>query len=203
MSIPVNKRILILTEDEKSSKYYFNAFKKDEKLRRDLGSVNVDVFHPKDYSPLGLVNDAKERKNKAIRERNKYNEIWIVLDRDGHKNFPEALDKAKANQINVALSIKCFEYWVLLHFEKTTKPFHKCDDIIKYIKKNHLNDYSKSYCCYELLKDKVDEAIKRGEWVVKQCKKDIDSGIKVYDLAAYTNVHELVRKLVDPKKYFI
>ncbi len=202
MPIPVSKRILILTEDEKSSKYYFNAFKKDEKLRRDLGSVNVDVFHPKDYSPLGLVNDAKRRKNEAIRERNKYDEIWIVLDRDGHANFAQALDTAQANQINVALSVRCFEYWVLLHFEKTTKAFHKCDEIIRYISKNHLKDYSKAYCCYELLKDKVPTAIKNGEWVVKQCKRDIDSGIKIYNLAAYTNVHQLVRKLIDPKKYF-
>jgi len=200
MSIPVNKRILILTEDEKSSKYYFDAFKKDEKLRRDLASV--DISHPKDYSPLGLVNDAKERKDKAKRERNKYDEIWIVLDRDGHANFAQALNTAQANQINVALSIRCFEYWVLLHFEYTTKAFHKCDNIIKHIKKNHFSDYSKGCCCYELLKDKVQTAIKHGDMVVKHCQKDLDSGIKTYDLAAYTNVHDLVRKLVDPKKYW-
>lgn len=208
MSIPVNKRILILTEDEKSSKYYFNAFKKDEKLRRDLASVSVDIFHPKDYSPLGLVNDAKERKDKAKRERNKYDEIWIVLDRDGHANFPEALDKADANGINVALSIRCFEYWVLLHFEYTTHGFHNCNEIIDYIntvikkKYKHLKKYDKAYCCYELLQDKVQTAIKHGELVVKHCQKDLDSGIKIYGLAAYTNVHELVKKLINPKKYW-
>ena len=159
------------------------------------------MFHPTDHSPLGLVNDAKDRKNKAIRDRNKYDEIWIVLDRDGHANFPEALDKAKANNINVALSIRCFEYWVLLHFEYTTQGFRKCIDVIKYIKKNHLKDYSKSYCCYEEIRDRVNTAIKNGEKVVKHYQKDIDSGIKIYDLSAYTNVHELVRKLINPKQY--
>jgi hypothetical protein len=202
MPIPVNKRILILTEDEKSSKKYFEAFKKDEKLRRDLGAVSVDIFHPKDYSPLGLVNDAKERKKKAIREKNKYDEIWIVLDRDGHANFAQALDSAQANQINVALSVRCFEYWVLLHFEYTTQGFRKCDDIIKYIRKNHFKDYSKAYCCYEEIRDRVDSAIKRGKMVEKSCKIDLDSGIRIYDLAAYTNVQELVKKLIDPKKYW-
>jgi len=200
--IPVNKRILILTEDEKSSKYYFNAFKKDEKLKRDLASVNVEVFQPKDYSPLGLVNDAKERKKKAIRGKNKYDEIWIVLDRDGHANFDQALNTAQANQINIALSIKCFEYWVLLHFEYTTRGYRKCDDIISYIKKNHLKDYSKAYCCYEEIRDRVDTAIKHGEMVVKHYQKDIDSGIKIYNLAAYTNVQDLVKKLIDPRKYW-
>jgi hypothetical protein len=200
--LPVNKRILILTEDEKSSKYYFNAFKKDEKLKRDLASVNVEVFQPKDYSPLGLVNDAKERKKKAKSDRNPYDEIWIVLDRDGHANFDQALNTAQANQINVAISIRCFEYWVLLHFEYTTRGFSKCDNIIKHIKKNHLKDYSKAYCCYEEIRDKVDTAIKHGERVVKHYENDIESGIKIYDLAVYTNVHQLVKKLINPKKYW-
>ena len=38
MMIKISKRILILSEDEKSSKLYFQSFKKDEKLKRDLSS---------------------------------------------------------------------------------------------------------------------------------------------------------------------
>jgi hypothetical protein len=38
--------------------------------------------------------------------------------------------------------------------------------------------------------------------VEKSCKIDLDSGIRIYDLAAYTNVQELVKKLIDPKKYW-
>ena len=58
----VAKRILILCEDGKSSLYYFKAFKKDEKFKRELATVNIEVFQPKDFSPRGLVEEAKNLK---------------------------------------------------------------------------------------------------------------------------------------------
>jgi len=199
--ISISKRILILCEDEKSSKLYFESFKKDEKLKRELSSVDIEVVHPKDHSPVGLVTKAKEKKKKAKRERNPYDEIWIVLDKDHHANMEKAIDMANANKINVALSTICFEYWVLLHFERTTKPFIKCEDVIKYIKKNHFNDYEKNTNCYLALKDKIQFAIKNAKWLLKQVKIDLDTGKKITDLSAYTNVHLLVKKLINPKKY--
>ena len=107
MMIKISKRILILSEDEKSSKLYFQSFKKDEKLKRDLSSVDIQVIHPKNFDPVGLVAKAKEMKSKARRERNPYDEIWIVLDRDGHANIDKALNTADANNIKVALSVIC------------------------------------------------------------------------------------------------
>ena len=198
----ISKRILILCEDEKSSKLYFESFKKDEKLKRDLSSVDIEVIHPKDHSPVGLVTKAKEKKKKAKRERNPYDEIWIVLDKDYHANMEKALNMANDNKIKVALSIICFEYWVLLHFEKTTMSFEKCDDVIKYIKRKHFKNYEKQSNCYVALKDKIEVAIKNGEWLLKRVKNDIDRGMKITEFHTYTNVHLLVRKLINPQKYF-
>lgn len=135
MMIEIGKRILIVCEDKKSSKLYFESFKRDEKLKRLLSSVDIEVVHPKDHSPVGLVNEAKIKKKKAKRERNPYNEVWIALDKDSHANLDKALITARDNKIEVALSVICFEYWILLHFEKRKKPFAKCDDIIKVHKK--------------------------------------------------------------------
>ena len=134
-----------MSEDEKSAKLYFESFKRDEKLKRLLSSVDIEVVHPKDYSPVGLVKEAKLKKQKAKRDRNPYNEVWIVLDKDDHANMGQAMNTAKDNKISVALSIICFEYWVLLHFEKTTSVFNKCDDIISYIKKKHFQEYQKKH----------------------------------------------------------
>ncbi|MCD4792627.1 MAG: RloB family protein [Bacteroidales bacterium] len=199
--ISIAKRILILCEDEKSSKLYFESFKRDEKLKRELSSVDIEVIHPKDHSPVGLVTKAKEKKKKAKRERNPYDEIWIVLDKDYHANMDKALNMAKDNKIKVALSIICFEYWILLHFEKTTKPFVKCDDIISYIKKKHFKGYEKSTNCYTALKDKIEFAIENGKWLLNQTKNDLDRGMKITDMSAYTDVHLLVRKLINPQEY--
>lgn len=192
---------MILCEDEKSSKLYFDSFKKDEKLKRELSSVDIQVIHPKDHSPVGLVKKAKEKKMKARRERNPYDEIWVVLDKDGHANLDQALNMAKDNNITIALSVICFEYWILLHFEKTTKPFVKCDEIISYIRKNHFNDYEKNTNCYMSIKDRVEFAIENGDWVLSQTRNDIDRGLKVFELSAYTDVHLLVRKLIKPCLY--
>jgi hypothetical protein len=198
--ISITKRILILCEDEKSSKLYFESFKRDEKLKRNLASVDLQVEHPKNHDPVGLVTKAKELKKKAKRERNPYNEIWIVLDRNGHANIDKAVHTAEANKINVALSVICFEYWILLHFEQTTKSFRKCDEVISYIKRTHFENYQKNINCYELLKDKMNIAIKNGEWLDNLTKTDLDRGIKIYELSAYTNVHWLVKRLINPNE---
>lgn len=203
ISISIGKRLLIICEDEKSSKLYFEAFKKDEKLKRDLSSVDIKVVHPSDYSPVGLVTEAKKRKLKAELDRNPFDEIWIVLDKDHHANIGKAFNMAYKNGIKIALSSICFEYWVLLHFEKTFRAFSKCDDIISYIKKNHFSDYLKKENAYIYLKDKVSQAIENGKWVVKQNQNDIDRGCKLYNLDAYTDVHILVERLIKPKKFLL
>ena len=198
--INISKRILIVCEDEKSSKLYFESFKRDEKLKRNLSSVDIQVVHPKDNSPVGLVTAAKELKKKAKRDRNPYDETWIVLDKDSHVNMDKAINMARDNKIFFLLSVICFEYWVLLHFEKTTKHFNKCDDVISYIKKNYFKEYAKNANAYLFLKDKMNIAIENGKWVAKQSQNDIARGMKIYELPAYTNVHLLVEKLINPKK---
>jgi len=198
--LSISKRLLIVIEDEKSSKLYFDSFKRDEKLKRQLSSVDIEVVHPKDHSPVGLVNEAKEKKKKAKRDRNSYDEVWIVLDKDGHANLDRALITARDNKISIALSVMCFEYWILLHFERTKKPFTKCHDIISYIKKEHYNDYEKSTNAYSYLKDKIKTAIEHANWLMKQNQNDIERGAKIYDLSAYTDVHILVQKLIKPEK---
>ena len=191
----VNKRILILCEDEKSSLLYFDSFKKDEKFKRNLTAVTVEVYHPKNYSPLGLVNYGIEKLKKSKEEKNEYNEVWAVFDKDGHSKIPQAFKKAKKNNINIAISIICFEYWVLLHFERTLESFPKCKDLLRYLKKNHIKKYEKSENYFNLLKDKINIAISNGKWVESQVKPIINSGKKVYQLKSYTDVYKLVRKL--------
>ncbi len=198
-----SKRLLIVSEDGKSSKLYFEAFKRDEKLKRDLASVSVEVVHPKDHSPVGLVREAKFKAQRAKRERNPYNEIWIVLDRDHHANIDQAFDMAYTNKFRIALSVICFEYWILLHFERTTHVFSKCDEIISRIRRNHLPEYLKKVNAYDDLKDKVNYAIENGEWIVKQNTADIERGQKLYELSAYTDVHVLVERLLKPKEFIL
>jgi hypothetical protein len=195
-----SKRVLILCEDGKSSLKYSKEFQKDDEFRRLLSSVKIEIYQPNNFSPVGLVSEALNKRRRAKIERNPFDEIWIVLDKNGHQNLPLAYNNAVQNKISVALSIICFEYWVLLHFERTSKPFSNCKGLINYLKKKHFSDYLKCESCFDTLRDKIQTAIKNGEWLTKNYVRPmLESGTNIYELSAYTNVHELVKKILNPR----
>ncbi len=133
----------------------------------------------------------------AKRDKNAYDFAWVIFDKDGHVKIPEAFELARNSDpvIEIAFTTPCFEYFVLLHFEKTTKPFKKCDNVISQIKKKWLPDYEKASNIFETLISKKEIGIQNGKWVINQFKDERDSGKKVYELSAYSNIHELVEFL--------
>lgn len=194
--VVLSKKGLILCEGETETNY-FKGLVTQEKFRRKFASVGVEIYKPKDHSPVGLVNEAKSRINEAKRSKSSYDFVWIIFDKDGHQNIPKAFSDAgdvKDPTIEIAFSVSCFEYFILMHFVKTTKPFTKCDDVIKELKR-HFADYEKSRNLFEDLKDKQDIACENCEWLCERGRVDMDNGSKIYDLPSYTNVHHLINAL--------
>lgn len=188
-------RVLILCEGE-TEENYFKGLVTQAKYRRQFSTIDVNIFKPKNHSPVGLVQRAKELMKIAKREKNPYNFAWVVFDKDGHANMAEAFEIARNStpEIKIAFTIPCFEYYVLLHFEKTTKPFTKCDTVISRIKKQkYITDYEKaSENLFALLIPQMETGIANSKWICKQFEEEIDSGKKIYDLSAYSNIHELI-----------
>ena len=114
------------------------------------------MYQPHDFSPLGIVKEAKKKIIEANRNY-KYSSVWVVFDKDGHANINSAFDLAYTNRtlINIAFSNICFEYWIFLHFEQKKKYFRSCDEIVSYLKHKHKIDYSKTMNIYEAIKDKT------------------------------------------------
>lgn len=191
------RQILILTEGE-TEEIYLKSYKSDDENRRRLSGVGIEIYKPKDHSPLGLLAEAKKRIKEAKRDKMPYEKVWIVFDRDGHANIPATFhEKQAVNEIEIAFSVVCFEYWVLLHFEKTTRLFSDCDSIGSYIRQKYFPEYEKSRNNYHNLKDKINLAIENATWTTKQNQNDLNDGLKPYQLHAYTNVHELISFLKD------
>jgi hypothetical protein len=191
------KRGLILCEGETEEKY-FRGLVSQEKHRRKFSSIDVGIYKPKDNSPQGLVNRVKEKIREAKREKNKFDFVWVVFDKDGHTKIPEAFENARVSNpvIKIAFTIPCFEYFILLHFEKTTKPFRKCDDVISKIKsKGHIPNYEKATNIFDILLPHMAAGLANSEWVVDRFRGDLELGEKIYNLSAYSNVHELVHFL--------
>src|SRR3546814_12343365 len=79
-------------------------------------------------------------------------EVWCVFDRDAaaaSKDFLRACALAKTakprngQQFELAISNPCFEVWVLLHFDRSARPFATCQEVIRSFNL-HQPEYTKS-----------------------------------------------------------
>lgn len=140
---------LVVTEGEVTEPEYLEA------LRGRLGidEKRFTVCQAEGTDAVTIVREAKEKKNLRIREAQKggpstvpYDQVWVVFDTERHdinnKLLP-AIDQARALGIQVALSNPSIEYWFLLHFVYTTRPFVCCTAVIRYLKDNGWSGYSK------------------------------------------------------------
>jgi hypothetical protein len=89
-----NRRGLILCEGE-TEENYFKGLITQERYRRKFQSVDVDIFKPKNHAPVGLVQKAKEKILFAKREKNDYDFIWVLFDKDDHTKIPDAFEMAR------------------------------------------------------------------------------------------------------------
>ncbi|WP_295583360.1 RloB family protein [uncultured Lamprocystis sp.] len=125
---------LIVCEGE-TEQEYFEAARIKYKLTTAEIILAENTIGP---APISVVCCAE---NKCA-ELGSYDTIFCVFDRDGHESFDRAREriktltklKKKPLPIREAISIPCFEYWVLLHYARTDAPFHRCDDAIDQVR---------------------------------------------------------------------
>jgi len=128
----LRRRILIVTEDTVSSNKYVEQVRVDFRLPE----ANVAVIPGHGSDPVSVVETAV----KILRENGPFDRVFVVIDRDSHANFSEAMQKLRQYNINAksgsrrirkwispdreetidrfekVLSVPCFEFWILLHF---------------------------------------------------------------------------------------
>lgn len=105
------RRVLIVCEDSKSARHYFEAFEVDPK-RAEVFPVGTGM------NTDSLVEEAIKSATQASQAGQPYSEVWCVFDRDSFpmSNYCRAFDLARANGIRVAWANEAFELWYLLHF---------------------------------------------------------------------------------------
>jgi hypothetical protein len=193
----VRQRILIICEGRETEPIYFNGIKTDKRKNNPLTALQIEVYDTKINTGKELVQLAKELKEAAKQERNEYDSIWVVIDKDGYTKHPQAFDQARANKIEIAFSSISFEYWFLLHFTKTSKPFTKSANLIKYMKQGeYYKGYEKSLDHYQKLKHFTNIAIQNAEWLRKQIEYKDYMVDKRYEFNPFTDVDRLVSYLL-------
>ncbi|MEI6553974.1 MAG: RloB family protein [Paludibacter sp.] len=189
-----SKRVLILCEGQ-SEQIYINGYKSEDVNKRRLAMVDVEIYQPKNYSPHGLLTEAKKKVKEAKKDKMPYESVWIVFDRDGHANVPQTFEEARVSKINIAFSSVCFEIWILLHFEKTSRQFQNCDDIIHFIKHKGYLNYEKTNFYNQLSPEHKQNAIINAVWLHVYNDNDIKRGIPIYQLNPYTDFDRLMKYL--------
>jgi len=162
---PPKPIILIVCEGEKSEKFYFDGFRKEARI----SNVEIEVIG-KGRPGNSLL---KFTQNKVKNESITYDQIWIVFDKDdlSDEEFDSIVSKAiYRNKMNVAYSIPCFEYWLLLHFDYYNTPLTTKDCIKKL--KNRFPVYRKNLDdVYYRLADKKYSAIENAKRMEDEHKK--------------------------------
>jgi hypothetical protein len=187
------KRFLIVCEDQKSAPNYFDARKKH--LRLDATSVRVAGSGGR-TQPIQVVERAVEIRDSAADADSgtePSDEVWCVIDGDYGAKINNARAKAEANGVQLAISTKCFEYWVLLHFEESDTATNDCDTLVSALRKKHLSDYQKGSCDFTSIVEHVHDASKRAE---KLRKPGIGRGDLPENQDPCTEVYKLINAIL-------
>ena len=181
-------RVLIVCEGEKTEPNYL----KDRRDHYRLSSTNIEIAKGvKGCDPLTIANHAK-----GLYDRDPdFDRVFCVFDRDMHTNFGGALAaihsfarrKRRPIPIEGIVSWPCFEYWLLLHFQFTTRPFRHCSDVITLLKK-HLPKYSKgSNNMFDQTKDRLPTAIEHAKRAQRHygSKAPKNPSTKVHEMIEY------------------
>jgi len=140
------------------------------------------------------------------KEQEMYEELWAVFDKDGHSHHKEAYKKAEEminnKKVQIGLSSRSFEHWIILHFEANKNEFlcTECKDkkgqpiecnehtgckgidcLSGYIRVNTpLKNYKKSNTKEELANlmnvllrpENLNRAFKNAQWLRDEINKD-------------------------------
>ena len=182
-------RVLIVCEGSKTEPSYFNELVDFYSL--SLDNVKV-VGHGSD--PLEVVRQAKELQWQEKQRGNRFDRVYCVFDRDEHSSFDRASDKARTSGLKLARSWPCFEYWLLLHFRDSRRPYMETSG--RSPAKNCINDLCEEFREYTKTKEGIFQALENRLETAKA--RAIQAMIEAHatrEPNPSTEIHELVSYL--------
>lgn len=120
-------KVLIVCEGSKTEPLYFQELID----HYEIDTANVRVSGDCGSDPVSVVQHGKQLYfEEKQADSGPFDRVYCVIDRDAHQNYSHAMQmiaSAKPGQTFFAANtVPCFEYWLLLHYAYTTKPFMPC-----------------------------------------------------------------------------
>jgi aminoglycoside phosphotransferase len=126
--------ILIVCEGAATEPQYFKGLIEEWKLKTsvDIEVVGAGKQHITLVRRAIQLRDEREQADRKAKRAGQlakpaYDEVWCVFDAEGdeaREAIARAVAMANDEGFKLAISNPAFEYWLLLHFEPTTRPFH-------------------------------------------------------------------------------
>ena len=142
---PPGRCILIVCEGAETEPNYFASLRDHLKL----STVSVKI-KDRAGAPISVVDEAQaqvEKRQQDTRDGRtnlpQFEAVWCVFDVENprdNQTFERAVQVADQKEFRLAISNPAFEFWYILHFERTTRPFADGDEIKNYLKR-HIPGY--------------------------------------------------------------
>lgn len=193
------KKILIVCEGEKTEPNYFAGARE----YYELNTVNVEVRGDCSSDPMSIVSFAKQRYREEKDAGDPFDKIYCVFDKDAHDTYAQAMDAlTSASPKNVysnVNSVPSFEYWLLLHFVYSTRPYTALpgnssgNQVLTELKK-YIPDYDKGRkrIFFELI-EQLEQAINYAKRALHESERNSTDNPS-------TRVYELVEVLQNLKE---
>lgn len=190
----IKKLTMIFCEGE-TEKYYFDMLKS----KYSSGNVMPIKSEVVTGNSLNLVENAI---SKMSAEKHKYDfeKTYVVYDKDNEtrKDIEKALQLAKDNGIITIYTNECFEYWVLLHYKKTSA-FNNSAQLYKLLQKE-----MDLKCSYSDIKGKeVSNYLLDKVHIAFNNAQLLDMTEVVFDNILqnpYTNIHHHIKNIFNTEK---
>lgn len=185
------ERFLIVTEGSVTEINYLDELMDHLRLSR----ANIDVHCGRKPRPDSVLQFAEETFEQAG-GADEYAAVFCVFDRDEHDSYQRTLDRIESIPGGIFAAVPsapCFEYWLLLHFAKTAKPYSAaaksaCEQVEDDLRR-HLPEYQKHMpgIKYRPLMQRLETALSNSREISQQ-----EVGGKN---RSSTRMHELVERL--------
>lgn len=179
---------LFICEDTKSSKYYIEGLGKDN-------GINIKAENANGTSPENVLKSAKD-KQKLFTDKGVV-QIYCLFDKDDcdDNKFNKVIAQCKKAGFTPAISIPCYEYWLLLHLKRTNQPFNDAQECCETFRTEYNRRFQTQYSIKEL-KAKKD--------IFNDLKNNLNTAITNAENlnleennTPYTNMHEVIKKVME------
>lgn len=178
---------LFVCEDSKSSKYYMEGFGKAK-------GINIKAENADGTSPANVLRSAKEKQKLFVDKA--LVQIYCLFDKDDcdDEKFKKVIQQCRKAGFVDAVSVPCYEYWLLLHLKKTNQPFKNAQECCETFRAEYNKKFQTQYSVKQLkakknifedLKDKLESAI-----------ANADSLELEEHNCPYTNMHQVIKGIL-------